>query len=79
MVRSPMTNFLSGTDMVFRNYYWRQNPNLQAYIQSVEGLFIGEIVSRLNQVIYKNMTERYVHVFAHDGMWKFKMASAVTK
>jgi hypothetical protein len=50
-----------------RNYYWRQSPNLQAYIQSVEGLFIGEIVTRLNQVLTGNISEKYFHVFAHDG------------
>jgi len=50
-----------------RNYYWRQNPNATAYIQASEGLFIGEIVQRLEQVINHNMTQRYVHVFAHDG------------
>jgi len=52
---------------VTRNYYWRQNPNATAYIQASEGLFIGEIVQRLEQVINHNMTQRYVHVFAHDG------------
>jgi len=42
-----------------RNYYWRQNPNATAYIQASEGLFIGEIVQRLEQVIHHNMTQRY--------------------
>jgi len=44
---------------VNRNYYWRQNPNATAYIQASEGLFIGEIVQRLEQVIHHNMTQRY--------------------
>jgi hypothetical protein len=29
------------------NYYWRTNPDVVKYIQVVEGLFIGEIISRL--------------------------------
>jgi len=50
---------LSEADLLKRNYYWRQNPNATAYIQASEGLFIGEIVQRLEQVIHHNMTQRY--------------------
>ncbi|QSZ34730.1 hypothetical protein DSL72_007585 [Monilinia vaccinii-corymbosi] len=61
-------------DEVFRagdwewNYYWRANPYAQRYIQVVEGLFIGEIVSRLERVV-NGTTQggKYSHIFVHDG------------
>ncbi|KAK9342806.1 histidine phosphatase superfamily [Lipomyces starkeyi] len=33
------------------NYYWRTNRNVVKYIQVVEGLFIGEIIARLQAVL----------------------------
>ena len=49
------------------NYYWRTNPNVTAYIQTVEGLFIGEIVRGLQSVQDGTNTYKYVHDFVHDG------------
>ncbi|KAA8568280.1 hypothetical protein EYC84_007316 [Monilinia fructicola] len=50
------------------NYYWRANPYAQRYIQLVEGLFIGEIVSRLESVVNGTVGEgKYSHTFIHDG------------
>ncbi|KAF7942971.1 hypothetical protein EAE96_010920 [Botrytis aclada] len=61
-------------DEVFRagdwewNYYWRANPYVQEYIQLVEGLFIGEIVSRLESVANGTIRGgKYSHTFVHDG------------
>ncbi|KAM0169085.1 hypothetical protein ACHAPF_010335 [Botrytis cinerea] len=61
-------------DEVFRagdwewNYYWRANPYVQKYIQAVEGLFIGEIVSRLESVANGTIQRgKYSHTFVHDG------------
>ncbi|KAF7910046.1 uncharacterized protein EAF01_003764 [Botrytis porri] len=61
-------------DEVFRagdwewNYYWRANPYVQEYIQVVEGLFIGEIVSRLENVANGTIKGgKYGHTFVHDG------------
>ncbi|KAF7927289.1 uncharacterized protein EAE97_009964 [Botrytis byssoidea] len=61
-------------DEVFRagdwewNYYWRANPYAQKYIQVVEGLFIGEIVSRLESVANGTIQGgKYSHTFVHDG------------
>ncbi|KAI9646352.1 hypothetical protein NHQ30_005796 [Ciborinia camelliae] len=50
------------------NYYWRANPYVQKYIQVVEGLFIGEIVSRLESVVNGTINAgMYSHIFVHDG------------
>lgn len=50
------------------NYYWRTNVYVEKYIQVVEGLFIGEIVSRLESVANGTIQEgKYSHVFVHDG------------
>ncbi|APA10747.1 hypothetical protein SS1G_12383 [Sclerotinia sclerotiorum 1980 UF-70] len=50
------------------NYYWRANPFAQQYIQVVEGLFIGEVVSRLESVANGTIQEgKYSHIFVHDG------------
>ncbi|KAJ8065814.1 hypothetical protein OCU04_006477 [Sclerotinia nivalis] len=50
------------------NYYWRTNPFVQQYIQVVEGLFIGDIVSRLESVANGTIQEgKYSHIFVHDG------------
>jgi hypothetical protein len=60
-------------DEVFRagdwewNYYWRTNPNVTEYIQAVEGLFIGEIVGRLQAVQQSQSNLVYSHTFIHDG------------
>ncbi|KAF7881983.1 uncharacterized protein EAF02_006671 [Botrytis sinoallii] len=61
-------------DEVFRagdwewNYYWRANPYVQEYIQVVEGLFIAEIVSRLESVANGTIQGgKYSHTFVHDG------------
>ncbi|RAL60120.1 hypothetical protein DID88_000745 [Monilinia fructigena] len=49
-------------------YYWRANPYAQKYIQAVEGLFIGEIVSRLESVVNGTIRRgKYSHAFIHDG------------
>lgn len=49
------------------NYYWRTNPDVIKYIQVVEGLFIGEIISRLQAVLGGKSSLDYSHVFVHDG------------
>ncbi|KAJ5794102.1 hypothetical protein N7457_000701 [Penicillium paradoxum] len=49
------------------NYYWRTNPHVAKYIQIVEGLFIGEIISRLQAVQDGSSTIDYSHIFIHDG------------
>lgn len=49
------------------NYYWRANPEVVKYIQVVEGLFIGEIISRLQAVLDGNSSLDYSHIFIHDG------------
>ncbi|OQD89556.1 hypothetical protein PENANT_c002G01407 [Penicillium antarcticum] len=49
------------------NYYWRTNPDVVKYIQVVEGLFIGEIVARLQAVQDGNSSLDYSHIFIHDG------------
>lgn len=49
------------------NYYWRTNPDVVKYIQVVEGLFIGEIVSRLQAVLDGKSFLDYSHFFIHDG------------
>ncbi|KAB8297393.1 hypothetical protein EYC80_002736 [Monilinia laxa] len=46
----------------------RANPYAQKYIQVVEGLFIGEIVSRLESVLNGTIGRgKYSHTFIHDG------------
>lgn len=61
-------------DEVFRagdwewNYYWRANPNVTEYIQTVEGLFIQEIVQRMISVRDGSSGGvKWVHDFIHDG------------
>ncbi|KAJ5158716.1 Histidine phosphatase superfamily clade-2 [Penicillium coprophilum] len=49
------------------NCYWRSNPEVVKYIQVVEGLFIGEIISRLQAVLDGNSSLDYSHIFIHDG------------
>ncbi|KAJ5561941.1 hypothetical protein N7461_000702 [Penicillium sp. DV-2018c] len=49
------------------NYYWRTNPDVVKYIQVVEGLFIGEIISRLQAVQDGSSSVDYSHTFIHDG------------
>ncbi|KAJ5081231.1 hypothetical protein N7456_013469 [Penicillium angulare] len=49
------------------NYYWRTNPYVVKYIQVVEGLFIGEILARLQAVLNGNSKIDYSHIFIHDG------------
>jgi acid phosphatase len=49
------------------NYYWRTNPDVVKYIQVVEGLFIGEIISRLQAVLDGKTSLDYSHIFIHDG------------
>ncbi|KAJ5933633.1 hypothetical protein N7454_005962 [Penicillium verhagenii] len=49
------------------NYYWRTNPDVVKYIQVVEGLFIGEIVTHLQAVLNGKSTLDYSHIFIHDG------------
>lgn len=49
------------------NYYWRTNPYVTKYIQVVEGLFIGEIVARLQAVQDEKSSLDYSHIFVHDG------------
>lgn len=58
---STQIRLVTLTDGVCRNYYWRQAPSEQAYIQSVEGLFIGEMVTRLQQVINRDIADKYFH------------------
>ncbi|CAI7617463.1 unnamed protein product [Penicillium pancosmium] len=49
------------------NYYWRANEYATKYIQVVEGLFIGEIVSDLKAAQDGSSSIDYSHVFIHDG------------
>ncbi|KAA8651114.1 cytochrome P450 [Aspergillus tanneri] len=49
------------------NYWWRYNANATRYIQLVEGLFIGEIVRKLEVVQRRNSELVYSHTFVHDG------------
>ena len=49
------------------NYYWRTNPYVTKYIQLVEGLFIGEIIARLEAVQNGTSSIDYSHIFSHDG------------
>ena len=49
------------------NYYWRNNPDVVEYIQLVQGLFIGEILSRFQDVANGKSSTVYSHVFIHDN------------
>lgn len=49
------------------NYYWRTNPYVLPYIQTQEGLFIGELLDRWAMVENGTNTLKYVHEFIHDG------------
>lgn len=49
------------------NYWWRTNVNATQYIQLVEGLFIGEIVRKLEAVQQGKSDLVYSHNFVHDG------------
>ncbi|KAF9889335.1 hypothetical protein FE257_007445 [Aspergillus nanangensis] len=49
------------------NYWWRRNDNATRYIQLVEGLFIAEIVRRLDAVDQGTSALVYSHNFVHDG------------
>ncbi|KAJ6086367.1 hypothetical protein N7486_010648 [Penicillium sp. IBT 16267x] len=49
------------------NYYWRTNAYVKKYIQVVEGLFISEIITRLQAVLDGNSSLDYSHIFIHDG------------
>ncbi|KAL4902059.1 hypothetical protein BDW74DRAFT_187040 [Aspergillus multicolor] len=49
------------------NYWWRKNPNVTEYIQSVEGLFIGELVRGFESLLRWEREVVYSHTFAHDG------------
>lgn len=63
----------SQADEVFRagdwewNYYWRTNANVTQYIQLVEGLFIKEIVNRLQTVASGRSDLVFSLTFIHDG------------
>ncbi|KAJ5626305.1 histidine acid phosphatase [Penicillium lagena] len=60
-------------DEVFRagdwewNYWWNQNRNASQYIQLVEGLFLREIVGRLEATAQGSLDRVYTHNFVHDG------------
>ncbi|KAF2480805.1 histidine phosphatase superfamily [Neohortaea acidophila] len=64
---------MTQADEVFRtgdwewNYYWRAYPNAKTYIQTVEGLFIQEILARFAAVEAGTNTIKYEHDFIHDG------------
>ncbi|RJE21663.1 Histidine acid phosphatase [Aspergillus sclerotialis] len=49
------------------NYWWRRNENAKRYIQLVEGLFIGEIIRRLEAIEQGQSPLLYSHNFIHDG------------
>lgn len=49
------------------NYYWRNNPNVVEYIQLVQGLFIGEILTHFQEVAAKKTSTVYSHTFIHDN------------
>lgn len=49
------------------NYWWRRNANAKRYIQLVEGLFLGEILGRLEAVGRGESPLVYSHNFIHDG------------
>ncbi|KAF7596674.1 hypothetical protein BBP40_000596 [Aspergillus hancockii] len=49
------------------NYWWRTSANATRYIQLAEGLFIGEIVQKLEAVGRGSTELVYSHNFVHDG------------
>lgn len=49
------------------DYWFRANANAKKYIQLVEGLFIGEIVGRLQAVGNGTQSLLFSHNFVHDG------------
>ncbi|KAL4862134.1 hypothetical protein BDV12DRAFT_179288 [Aspergillus spectabilis] len=49
------------------NYWWRRNPNVTEYIQSIEGMFIAEMVRKFEAVAERKSDVVYSHTFAHDG------------
>ncbi|KAJ5884741.1 histidine acid phosphatase [Penicillium taxi] len=49
------------------NYWWHRNADALKYIQIIEGLFIGEIVRRLEAVSHGTLNRVYTHNFIHDG------------
>lgn len=49
------------------NYYWRTYARAQTYIQTVEGPFIGEILTNFRQVESGKSKIKYQHDFIHDG------------
>ncbi|KAF2774185.1 phosphoglycerate mutase-like protein [Teratosphaeria nubilosa] len=49
------------------NHYWRNNPNVTTYIQTVEGLFIGEILDGFARCQNGSSNITYVDDFLHDG------------
>ncbi|KAF9579457.1 hypothetical protein BGW38_004272 [Lunasporangiospora selenospora] len=49
------------------HFHWRGNSQATQLIQVVEGLFIGEIVGRLQAVLDGKQEYVYAHTFFHDG------------
>ncbi|KAG0293396.1 hypothetical protein BGZ96_002864 [Linnemannia gamsii] len=49
------------------HFYWRRSPQAIQYIQAVGGLFIGEIVGRLQAVLDGKQEYVYAHTFFHDN------------
>ncbi|KAJ5288887.1 hypothetical protein N7478_001917 [Penicillium angulare] len=49
------------------NYWWHRNQNASQYIQLTEGLFLQEIVSRLEAIEGRKLERAYTHNFLHDG------------
>ena len=49
------------------NYWWCRNKDAKQYIQLVEGLFIGEILRRLEAIEGGQSSLVYSHNFIHDG------------
>ena len=60
-------------DQIFRtgdwewNYMYRNNANATAYIQSLEGNFIDEILDKLTAVANGTSELKWVHDFLHDN------------
>ncbi|KAG0078119.1 hypothetical protein BGZ90_005907 [Linnemannia elongata] len=48
-------------------FHWRRSPQAIQYIQTVGGLFIGEIVGRLQAVLDGKQAYVYAHTFFHDN------------
>ncbi|KAH8424421.1 histidine phosphatase family protein [Aspergillus melleus] len=49
------------------NYWWRYNDDATLYIQLVQGLFIGDVVRKLEAVQNGRSDVVYSHTFLHDG------------